>query len=71
MKILILGAAGQIPRYLTPMLLEQTDTELVQFARNANKRVSVSDESREVVVNGDFTDTEALKKRCKMSIRFT
>lgn len=62
MKILILGAAGQIPRYLTPMLLEQTDAKLVQFARNAEARVKVSNPERETLIDGDFTNTDDLKK---------
>lgn len=35
MKILILGAAGQIARTLTNYLLEQTNHELVLYARNS------------------------------------
>ncbi len=62
MKLLILGAAGQIPRYLTPMLLVQTDAELVLFARNATNRITVNDQSREALIDGDFSDGEALKK---------
>jgi len=62
MRILILGAAGQISRYLTPMLLEQTDAELVQFARNANQRILKKDSSREIVIDGDFDDVDALIK---------
>jgi uncharacterized protein YbjT (DUF2867 family) len=61
MKVLILGAAGQIPRYLVPMLLEQTDTELVLYARNASQRVSITDKVRGTVIDGDFSDTNALK----------
>jgi len=60
MKVLILGAAGQIPRYLTPMLLEQTDARLVQFARNGRSRINVIDPPRETVVDGDFTNTASL-----------
>ncbi|MCA6067742.1 KR domain-containing protein [Chryseobacterium sp. RG1] len=42
MKILILGAAGQIGRMLTKDLLEQTDNELVLFARNASQRLNIN-----------------------------
>lgn len=36
-KILIIGAGGQIPRFLIPMLKEQTDLELTLFGRQAEK----------------------------------
>jgi len=39
MKILILGAAGEIGRMLTKDLLKQTDYELVLYTRNASKRL--------------------------------
>lgn len=34
-KLLIIGAGGQIPRYLVPMLQEQTDTEITLFGSHA------------------------------------
>lgn len=61
MKILILGAAGQIPRYLTPLLLEQTDAEIVHYARRATQRITATDTVRETVIDGDFIDAETLK----------
>ena len=41
MNILILEASGEIPRYLVPMLLDQTDAHLVLYARDASCRIAV------------------------------
>lgn len=60
MKILILGAAGQIARMLTKELLDKTDHSLVLYARNGHKRLTLVDDSREVVVDGDFKDKDKL-----------
>ena len=60
MKILILGAAGQISKMLTNRLLQETDAELVLYARNANRRIANSDPSRITIVDGDFNDSAKL-----------
>lgn len=60
MNILILGAAGQIGRMLTEELLRQTNHSLVLYARNASNRLSVHDETREVIMNGDFKEKHSL-----------
>lgn len=60
MKILILGASGQIPRFLIPMLLSQTDAELYLYARNASQRISVADAARETCIDGDIADVATL-----------
>lgn len=60
MKILILGAAGEIGRMLTEDLVEQTDYELVLYARNASERLTTKDSSRETLVDGDFNDFDKL-----------
>jgi nucleoside-diphosphate-sugar epimerase len=62
MKILILGAAGQIGRMLTKDLLEQTDYELVLYARNASGRLKNAESNRVSIVDGDFTNYDALCK---------
>lgn len=62
MKILILGAAGQVGRLLTKDLLEQTDYELVLYARNASKRLKNAESKRVSIVDGDFTNYDALIK---------
>ena len=59
MKVLILGAAGQIPRYLIPALLAQTEVSLVLFAREG-RRLRVTDPARETVINGDLNDIARL-----------
>lgn len=60
MKILILGAAGQISKMLINRLLQETDAELVLYARNANRRIANSDPSRITIVDGDFNDSAKL-----------
>jgi nucleoside-diphosphate-sugar epimerase len=65
MKILILGAAGQIGKILTDYLLDQTDHELVLYARNADQRIKVKDPGRVSLVNGDFLDYDILVKAMK------
>ena len=65
MRILILGAAGQISKMLTNRLLQETDAELVLYARNANRRIANSDPSRVTVVDGDFNDSAKLLEAMK------
>ena len=60
MKILILGAVGEIARMLTKELLNKTDHSLVLYARNGHKRLTLMDDSREVVIDGDFKDKDKL-----------
>jgi nucleoside-diphosphate-sugar epimerase len=60
MKILILGAAGQISRMLTNELLNNTDHSIVLYARNGHKRLTIIDDSREVIFGGDFKDKDKL-----------
>ena len=60
MKVLILGAAGQIGKLVTNDLLEQTDYNLVLYGRNVTSRLTVTDTARVRLVNGDFKDREAL-----------
>ncbi len=60
MKILILGASGQISKMLINRLMQETDAELVQYARNANRRIANSDPSRITIVDGDFNDSAKL-----------
>lgn len=60
MKILILGAAGQIGRMVTTKLLEETNHQVILYARNAHSRLCAFDSSRVEIVNGDFNDKEKL-----------
>lgn len=64
MKVLILGAAGQIGYLLTQDLLEQTNYELVLYARNASQRLK-AESDRVSLVDGDFTDYDTLVKAMK------
>lgn len=59
---MILGAAGQISRMLTENLRNETDHDIVMFARNAGRRLEVQDPDRETVIDGDFNDTGSLKR---------
>ena len=56
MNILILGAAGKMGRMLTDELLDQTNHQLVLYARDGHKRLNVVDDRRLVVYDGDFKD---------------
>lgn len=60
MKILILGAGGQIGKLLTEYLLAQTDNTLVLYARDAKKRLRVNDTARVQILDGDFKDRKRL-----------
>jgi len=61
MKVLILGAAGQIPSYLTPMLLSKTDADLVLYGRDVSSRLSNSNNNRVKIIDGDFEDKAKLE----------
>lgn len=50
---------------LTNRLLQETDAELVLYARNANRRIANSDPSRVTVVDGDFNDSAKLLEAMK------
>ena len=65
MKILILGAAGQISKMVTKNLLEETDAALVLYGRNASRRITNVDPSRITILDGDFNDSEKLMEAMK------
>lgn len=58
MKILILGAAGQIARVATQQLLDRTDAALTLYARNARRLGAGTDRTH--VVEGDVLDQATL-----------
>lgn len=60
-NVLILGANGKIAKLAEAQLLAQTDHQLTLFLRHAS-RLSVSDATRETIVEGDATDQASLKK---------
>lgn len=57
MKILILGAAGQIGRMVVDDLLEQTNFDLVLYGRNVSKRLAEKAGERVTLVDGTFEET--------------
>ncbi|MDQ0208708.1 NAD(P)H-binding protein [Alkalicoccobacillus murimartini] len=59
MKVLILGAAGQVSRMLTERLLNETDAEVVLYARGAQSRLQVTHD-RVIIINGDFKEKTKL-----------
>jgi len=61
-NILILGAAGEISRYLTDMLLKQTNAHLTLYARQATQRLKDNESDRVIIVDGDFQDTDLLEQ---------
>lgn len=66
MKILILGAAGQISKLVASYMLEQTNHELILFARNAESRLKIYQSNNRVTLfSGDFNHTELLQKAAK------
>lgn len=65
MKILILGAAGQISQLVTKGLLKESNHELVLFARNASRRLNNYQDDRVTLIDGDFNDRTALQVAMK------
>lgn len=58
MNILILGAAGQIARVATQVLLARTDATLTLYARNTRRLGAATDRTR--IVEGDVMDKATL-----------
>ncbi|AVK61692.1 oxidoreductase [Lactobacillus sp. CBA3605] len=61
MKVMILGAAGQIGRMVTQNLLKQTDDDLVLYGRNVTSRLSNLKSSRVTLVDGTFQEVATIK----------
>ncbi|MFT8328247.1 MAG: NAD(P)H-binding protein [Oenococcus oeni] len=61
MKVTIIGAAGQIPHFLIPMLQKQTDAELTLFARNATSRLLDYSKPTVRIVDGDASKSGDVK----------
>lgn len=61
MKVLILGAAGQVAKRVTEVLLKHTNASLVLYAREAFERIHPKDKDREQVVEGDFENLTQLE----------
>lgn len=62
MKVMILGAAGQIGKMVTNDLLTQTDFDLVLYGRNVSKHLSFEDNSRVELVNGTFEELDKIRE---------
>jgi nucleoside-diphosphate-sugar epimerase len=60
-KVLVLGANGQLARNTTRVLLEQGDTKLILYLRRAN-RLKNPNPSRVDIVEGDVLDGAALRQ---------
>lgn len=60
MKILILGAYGQIARLVRQRLLAETDADLTLYLRRADRLRNV-DPARETVIEGDVNDAATLQ----------
>jgi len=65
MKILVLGAAGQISKRLVRMLLNETNHDLVLYARNADRRLNEFSDNRVELVAADFFDNDQLNEAMK------
>ncbi len=62
MKVLVLGAAGQISKMIERNQILETENELVLYARNAAKRMILLGPERERTVDGDFLNHSAMTK---------
>jgi len=60
-KVLILGANGQIARFAIDLFLKRTDAQLTLYLRNP-RRLKNSDPSRVRIVEADVLDTKKLKE---------
>jgi uncharacterized protein YbjT (DUF2867 family) len=62
MKILILGAHGQIAGVATRLLLERTDAELTLYLRDARRLLALASNPRITIVEGDVLDEVTLDR---------
>ncbi|MDV7719507.1 NAD(P)H-binding protein [Pediococcus ethanolidurans] len=61
MKVMILGAAGQIGQMVTHNLLDQTDDDLVLYGHNVSSRLANLSSVRTKFVDGDFKEFSKIK----------
>ncbi len=61
MRIAIIGAAGQIPKFLIPKLLNETKANLTLFAKNAVSRLVSYANPRVRIVSGNADNFKQLK----------
>lgn len=61
MKVAIIGAAGQIPGFLIPRVLKETDFELTLAGRNVSRRIGLAND-RITYVDGDMSDISKVRQ---------
>ncbi|MCV3295905.1 MAG: NAD(P)H-binding protein [Oenococcus sp.] len=61
MKVLILGAAGQIGRMIARNLLDQTDYDLVLYGHSVSSRLETLKSSRVTFIDGDFREFDKIR----------
>lgn len=65
-KIILLGATSNISKYLIPMLLSDTDTQITLFARRAQQRLAEYEDNSRISINdGDWNNLEDLNTAIK------
>jgi uncharacterized protein YbjT (DUF2867 family) len=64
LKVLILGANGQIAQVARELLLERTDAQLTLYLRRS-KRLTIANQGRERVIEGDVLDIKTLEAAMK------
>lgn len=65
-KVILLGATSNISKYLIPMLLNDTDSELTLFARRADQRLTeYQGNPRITIFDGDWNNLQDLNAAIK------
>lgn len=65
-KVILLGATSNISKYLIPMLLNETDSQITLFARRAQQRlIEYANNSRISIIDGDWNNLEDLNSAIK------
>lgn len=61
MRVMILGAAGQIGKMVTNDLLAQTDFDLTLYGRNVSTRLADQASNRVTFIDGTFEELDKIK----------
>lgn len=61
-KVLILGAAGQIPHKVIAALLQKTNWQMVLYDKDVSKIKELGSNPRITIIEGDFKDKAKLKE---------
>lgn len=62
MNVIILGATGQISSYSIERLLNETTVQLTLYGHHVTQRITVIDDQREHLVDGDILDEATLNQ---------